>query len=94
MRGMLCITSLASKALDNGMVVGNTQSHCVFEWSNAIDYIMFICTYLVAHVSDMYMWQSRVDIEGYSIAYFDCIAVFEATPIAELLLRAGLICSL
>ena len=24
------------------------------------------------------MWQSRVEIEGYSIAYFDHIAVFEA----------------
>ena len=24
------------------------------------------------------MWQSRVEIEGYSIAYFDCIATFEA----------------
>ena len=26
----------------------------------------------------MYMCQSRVEIEGYSVAYFDCIAVFEA----------------
>ena len=25
-----------------------------------------------------YMWQSRVEIEGYSVAYFDHIAVFEA----------------
>ena len=25
-----------------------------------------------------YMWQSRVEIEGYSVAYFDRIAVFEA----------------
>ena len=25
-----------------------------------------------------YMWQSRVEIEGYSITYFDCIAAFEA----------------
>ena len=24
------------------------------------------------------MWQSRVEIEGYSIVYFDRIAVFEA----------------
>ena len=24
------------------------------------------------------MWQSRVEIEGYSVAYFDHIAVFEA----------------
>ena len=78
MCGLLCITPLASKALGDGMVVGNTQSHGVFEYSNAVDYIMFICMYLVAHVSDIYMWQSRVDIEGYSIAYFDSIAVFEA----------------
>ena len=25
-----------------------------------------------------YMWQSRVEIEGFSVAYFDCIAAFEA----------------
>ena len=24
------------------------------------------------------MWQSHVEIEGYSVAYFDCIAAFEA----------------
>ena len=24
------------------------------------------------------MWQSHVEIEGYSVAYFTCIAVFEA----------------
>ena len=24
------------------------------------------------------MWQSRVEIKGYSVAYFECIAVFEA----------------
>ena len=32
------------------------------------------------------MWQSRVAIEGYSVAYFDHIT-------AELPLRAGLICA-
>ena len=26
----------------------------------------------------MYMWQSHVEIEGYSVAYFDRIVVFEA----------------
>ena len=26
----------------------------------------------------MYMWQSRVEIKDYSIAYFDCIAAFKA----------------
>ena len=26
----------------------------------------------------LYMWQSRVEIVGYSVAYFDCIAVLEA----------------
>ena len=24
------------------------------------------------------MWQSRAEIEGYSVAYFDCIVAFEA----------------
>ena len=26
---------------------------------------------------NLYMWQSHVKIEGYSVAYFDCITVFE-----------------
>ena len=26
----------------------------------------------------MYMWQPRVEIEHYSVAYFHCITVFEA----------------
>ena len=25
----------------------------------------------------IHMWQSRVEIEGYSVVYFDCIAAFE-----------------
>ena len=25
----------------------------------------------------VYMWQSRVEIEGYSVTYFDCIAAFK-----------------
>ena len=26
----------------------------------------------------LYMWQSNLEIEGYSVTYFDCIAAFEA----------------
>ena len=26
----------------------------------------------------LHMWQSRVEIEGYFVVYFDCIAAFEA----------------
>ena len=37
------------------------------------------------------MWQFHVEIEGYSVACFNCIAMFEALYIAELPLRAGLI---
>ena len=33
--------------------------------------------YVPVHVF-MCMWQSRVEIEGYSVVYFDRIAVFEA----------------
>ena len=29
-------------------------------------------------ILNWHMWQSRVDIEGYSVAYFDRIAAFEA----------------
>ena len=28
-------------------------------------------------VSDMYLWQSHVEIEGYSVAYFDRIVAFK-----------------
>ena len=30
------------------------------------------------HILELHMWQSRVEIEGFSIAYFNRIAVFEA----------------
>ena len=26
----------------------------------------------------MHMWQSHVEIEGYSVTYFDCVVAFEA----------------
>ena len=29
-------------------------------------------------VQQLYMWQSRVEIEDYSVAYFDCIIACEA----------------
>ena len=32
----------------------------------------------IHQVSSLHVWQSRVEIEGYSVAYFDRIAVFEA----------------
>ena len=35
-----------------------------------------VCEVVV--VTEHYMWQSRVEIEHYSVAYFDHIAVFEA----------------
>ena len=38
----------------------------------------FILGELKIDQSDSYMWQSRVEIEHYSIAYFDCITAFEA----------------
>ena len=30
------------------------------------------------YFSALHMWQSRVEIEGYSVTYFDRIPVFEA----------------
>ena len=41
----------------------------------------------------LYMWQSRVEMEGYSNVYFDCIAMFEA-PYRWTAVRVGLIHSL
>ena len=38
------------------------------------------------------MWQSHVEIEGYSVVYLHCITVFEDS-IAEPALRAGLVCA-
>ena len=34
--------------------------------------------HILIAVSDTHMWQSSVEIEDYSITYFDRIAVFEA----------------
>ena len=39
----------------------------------------------------LYMWQSRVEILGYSVTYFDHIAVFEA-PYGWTAVGAGLTC--
>ena len=36
----------------------------------------------------MHMWQSRVEIEGYSVAYFDRIAAFE-TPYRWTYVKGG-----
>ena len=43
--------------------------------------LLSLFVYVSKHkfMSDVcHMWQSRVEIEGYSVAYFDCIAAFEA----------------
>ena len=40
----------------------------------------------------IHVWQSRVEIEHYSVAYYDRITAFEALC-AEIQLRAGLICA-
>ena len=37
----------------------------------------------------LYMWQSCVEIEGYFVAYFDRIAVFEAPYCCSGVLRTG-----
>ena len=44
-------------------------------------------------ISVAYMWQSCVEIEGYSVTYFEHITEFEVPYIAELPLRAGFICT-
>ena len=38
----------------------------------------FLYAYPIALCMYLYMWQSRVEIEHYSVAYFDRIAAFEA----------------
>ena len=40
----------------------------------------------------IYMWQSRVEIEGYSATYFDHIALFEVPYIIELSLGGAHTC--
>ena len=44
----------------------------------------------ITHFFAMYVWQSQVEIEHYSIAYFDSIIGLKCSS-AELPLRAGLI---
>ena len=45
-----------------------------FEHGNAIE----LCDGIITFTWDCHMWQSCVEIEDYSIAYFDRIAAFEA----------------
>ena len=65
----------------------NTMQEEVLQGSN----VWFLIVYLNAHfffphitrikisyTFETYMWQSLVEIEHYSVAYFDHIAVFEA----------------
>ena len=39
---------------------------------------MIVLTCCVDHMTMVYMWQSRVEIEHYSVAYFERITAFEA----------------
>ena len=32
---------------------------------------------LLVHGAKIHVWQSRVEIEHYSVAYFDCVTVFK-----------------
>ena len=52
----------------NTRVYQSTQYPCVS--------LVAMATFAKA-TNGIYMWQSRVEIEGYSIAYFDCIVAFE-----------------
>ena len=48
------------------IVVNYDLTHCAF------------LGWLYIQVRQKYMWQSCVEIEGYSVAYFDRIVAFEA----------------
>ena len=55
----------------------------LFQFTNNIlryrvNYLACLFTTIKRLENIMHVWQSRVEIEGYSVAYFDCIAVFEA----------------
>ena len=41
---------------------------------------------------EIHVWQSWVEIEHYSVAYFDCISALKPSSV-EFLLRVGLICA-
>ena len=51
--------------------------HCTFE--NVPDLSHKLQTVVSSDKYEVYMWQSRAEIEGYSVAYFDRIAAFETS---------------
>ena len=54
------------------------MSHAIkvqcFKHGDAFEHDGIMSTWELSHI---HMWQSRVEIEGYSVAYFDRIAAFE-----------------
>ena len=40
--------------------------------------LLAMCKLLKMSLTPVHMWQSRIEIEHYSIAQFDCITMFEA----------------
>ena len=62
---------------------GKTESVDTWMTSNWSAAVSFGSNLLEQNVKEkhmcmyIYMWQSHVENEGYSVAYFDCITVFE-----------------
>ena len=60
-----------SPALSGSSVLQRVELNDALEIRNGIIFDFY------SGLPHIYMWQSRAEIEGYSVAYFDRIAVFE-----------------
>ena len=58
-------------------MVENVKTALAFNLCHYSKQINYAQISLITMISQIYMWQSWVEIEHYSAAYFECITVFE-----------------
>ena len=59
------------------IVAGIKLQLTITKLSHVTSYLECVWVNVIPHCVCMHMWQSRVEIEGYSVVYFECIAVLE-----------------
>ena len=60
------------------MVTSYGNTHMVTSYSNNHMVTSYDNTHMVTSYGNDHMWQSRVEIESYSVVYFDRIVAFKA----------------
>ena len=73
---MMCVCHVSHTWQFCLQILGVATQRKTYLRSDMISLYKEVCE--VVFVTEHYMWQSRVEIEHYSVAYFDHIAVFKA----------------